>query len=50
MNKRHLELTAPDRKDLEALLSKGQLSARKYKRATGLRDLVVNQRSVGNVM
>ena len=39
MNKRHLELTAPDRKDLEALLSKGQLSARIYKRATGLLEL-----------
>ena len=39
MNKRHLELTATDRRDLEALLSKGQLSARKYKRATGLLEL-----------
>ncbi|EKV02038.1 hypothetical protein Lepto7375DRAFT_4237 [Leptolyngbya sp. PCC 7375] len=39
MNKRHLELTATDRSDLEALLSKGQLGARQFKRATGLLEL-----------
>ncbi|MBT9312176.1 helix-turn-helix domain-containing protein [Leptothoe kymatousa] len=39
MNKRHLELTATDRRELEALLSKGQLSARQFKRATGLLEL-----------
>ena len=39
MNKRHLELTATDRSELEALLSKGQLGARQFKRATGLLEL-----------
>ena len=39
MNKRHLELSATDRSDLEALLSKGQLGARQFKRATGLLEL-----------
>ena len=39
MNKRHLELTPTERSDLEALLSKGQLGARPFKRATGLLEL-----------
>ena len=39
MHKRHLELTATDRSELEALLSKGHLGARQFKRATGLLEL-----------
>ena len=39
MNKRHLELSAADRSDLEALLSKSHLGARQFKRATGLLEL-----------
>ena len=36
MQKRHLELTKTEREELEALLSKGTLPARSFKRATGL--------------
>jgi len=39
MNKHHLELTSTERSELEALLSKGQLGARQFKRATGLLEL-----------
>ena len=39
MNKRHLELSPTERRDLEAFLSKGQLGARQFKRATGLLEL-----------
>lgn len=39
MPKRHVELTATDRQDLEALLRKGQLKAREFKRVTGLLEL-----------
>ena len=36
MNKRHVQLTEADRTALEALVSKGQTSVRKMKRALGL--------------
>jgi hypothetical protein len=39
MKKQHLSLTADDRSTLETLLSKGMLSARKFKRATALLEL-----------
>lgn len=39
MNKNHLTLRDEDRAKLEQLLSKGTLSARKFKRATGLLEL-----------
>jgi len=39
MKKQHLTLTADDRSTLETLLSKGTLSARKFKRATALLEL-----------
>ncbi|MEL6398739.1 MAG: helix-turn-helix domain-containing protein [Cyanobacteria bacterium J06626_4] len=39
MNKPHLELSTTDRGELTALLSKGQLGARQFKRATGLLEL-----------
>lgn len=39
MNKPHLELSAAERSELTALLSKGQLGARQFKRATGLLEL-----------
>jgi len=39
MKKHHLTLTDTDRRDLETLLSKGNLKARKFKRATALLEL-----------
>ena len=39
MSKRHVELSPTDRSELEALLRKGQLKAREFKRATGLLEL-----------
>jgi putative transposase len=39
MKKQHLTLSANDRTTLERLLSKGTLSARKFKRATALLEL-----------
>ncbi len=39
MKKQHLTLTDDDRTTLETLLSKGTLSARKFKRATALLEL-----------
>jgi transposase len=39
MKKQHLKLSAADRKKLNALLSKGELKAREFKRATGLLEL-----------
>jgi putative transposase len=39
MKKQHLTLTADERSMLETLLSKGTLSARKFKRATALLEL-----------
>lgn len=39
MKKQHLALTASDREHLEALLAKGALPARTYKRATALLEL-----------
>ena len=39
MNNRHLELTPTERSELATLLSKGQLGARQFKRATGLLEL-----------
>ena len=39
MKKHHLTLTDADRSTLETLLSKGSLSARKFKRATALLEL-----------
>ena len=39
MKKQHLTLTDHERSTLEALLSKGTLSARKFKRATALLEL-----------
>ena len=39
MSQRHLELEPSDRSQLQALLSKGQLGARQFKRATGLLEL-----------
>jgi len=39
MKKQHLTLTASDRDHLEALLAKGLLSARTFKRATALLEL-----------
>ena len=39
MKKQHLTLTADHRSTLETLLSKGTLSARKFKRATALLEL-----------
>ena len=39
MNKHHLTLADDDRSRLETLLSKGSLSARTFKRATGLLEL-----------
>lgn len=39
MLKRHLELSPTDRSELEALLRKGHLKAREFKRATGLLEL-----------
>ena len=39
MKKHHLTLTDADRSTLETLLSKGTLSARKFKRATALLEL-----------
>jgi len=39
MKKQHLTLTDDERASLEALLSKGTLSARKFKRATALLEL-----------
>ena len=39
MKKQHLTLTDDDRSTLETLLSKGSLSARKFKRATALLEL-----------
>ena len=39
MSKRHVELSPTERSELEALLRKGQLKAREFKRATGLLEL-----------
>ena len=39
MKKQHVKLTAKDREYLEALISKGKLSAKIFKRATGLLEL-----------
>ena len=39
MPNRHVELSPTDRSGLEALLSKGQLKAREFKRAMGLLEL-----------
>ncbi|MGD1930621.1 MAG: helix-turn-helix domain-containing protein [Leptolyngbyaceae cyanobacterium] len=39
MSQRHLELAPSDRSELQALLGKGQLGARQFKRATGLLEL-----------
>lgn len=39
MKKEHLKLSPADRRDLESLLTKGTLPARKFKRATGLLEL-----------
>jgi putative transposase len=39
MKKQHVQLTQTDRNDLEALISKGQLKARTYRRALGLLEL-----------
>ena len=39
MSKRHVELSPTERSELEALLRKGQLIAREFKRATGLLEL-----------
>ena len=39
MKKQHLTLTDTDRRELETLLSKGNLKARKFKRATALLEL-----------
>lgn len=39
MQKQHLSLTAKDKKELEALLSKGTLPAKTFKRATALLEL-----------
>jgi hypothetical protein len=39
MKKQHLTLTALDRDQLEALLAKGSLPARTFKRATALLEL-----------
>ena len=39
MKKRHVELSSPDRDYLDNLLRHGQLSARTFKRATGLLEL-----------
>ncbi|MEM9004789.1 MAG: helix-turn-helix domain-containing protein [Cyanobacteria bacterium P01_F01_bin.86] len=39
MPKRHVELSPTDRQELEALLRKGQLKAREFKRVTGLLEL-----------
>ena len=39
MKKQHVQLTAIDREYLETLISKGQLTARVYRRALGLLEL-----------
>ncbi len=39
MPKHHIELKPSDRCELEALLKKGQLKAREFKRVTGLLEL-----------
>jgi transposase len=39
MKKQHIKLTAKDREYLESLISKGKLSAKIFKRATGLLEL-----------
>jgi len=39
MKKQHVQLTQTDRNDLEALISKGQLKTRTYRRALGLLEL-----------
>lgn len=39
MKKQHVSLTVTDREHLEALLAKGSLPARSFKRATGLLEL-----------
>lgn len=39
MKKQHVQLTQTDRNDLEALISKGQLKARTFRRALGLLEL-----------
>src|SRR5215831_6242010 len=39
MKKQHVKLSAKDRDHLESLISKGKLSARMFKRATGLLEL-----------
>ena len=39
MNKRHVTLSDPDRTQLEALLAKGTLPVRQFKRATALLEL-----------
>jgi putative transposase len=36
MKKQHIKLSETERQELETLLSKGELSARQFKRATGL--------------
>ena len=36
MKKQHIKLSESERQELETLLSKGELSARQFKRATGL--------------
>ena len=39
MKKEHVQLTQSDRNELEILIRKGKLKARKYRRALGLMEL-----------